>query len=78
MTHGRESALVITFAETTQAMAAERLLDGRKLPGRLIPTPTKITAGCGLSWRAQPEAGEALLAALQSAGIAWEKAVVLE
>ncbi len=30
------------------------------LPGRLIPVPRSVTAGCGLCWAAPPESREAL------------------
>lgn len=62
--------VVITFHTTSQAIAAERLLKERGLPGRLIPVPRQITAGCGMAWAAPPEAGEALRAALEPGG--WE------
>ena len=42
------------------------------LPGRMIPVPREITAGCGLSWKAAPEEGKEILAALQTAGLAYE------
>ena len=34
--------------------------------------PREITAGCGLSWKAAPEEGKEILAALQTAGLAYE------
>ena len=36
------------------------------------PVPREITAGCGLSWKAAPEEGKEILAALQTAGLAYE------
>ena len=44
--------LIITFHTTTAAMAMESLCTEKGLPGRLIPVPREITAGCGMSWRA--------------------------
>ena len=38
----------------------------------MIPVPREITAGCGLSWKAAPEEGKEILAALQTAGLAYE------
>ena len=43
-------SLIITFDATVQAMAAESCLQALGLPGRLIPVPREITAGCGLAW----------------------------
>lgn len=42
--------LVITFHTTTEAMAMERLCGETNTPGRLIPVPRAITAGCGMAW----------------------------
>ncbi len=67
----KKDALIITFATTTQAMAMEKFCQENGLPGRLIPVPREITAGCGLSWKAQPEEQELLVNALQEAGMKW-------
>ncbi len=74
----KQRSLIITFHETTQAMAAERLLESSGHPGRLIPVPREITAGCGLAWKAPPSAEQALCAVLEDAGIRWDRAYVLE
>ena len=42
--------LILSFSSTTQAMAVEKFCGERQLPGRLIPVPKEITAGCGLAW----------------------------
>lgn len=42
--------LIVTFSSTTAAMAAEKHCIEAGVPGRLIPVPTQITAGCGLAW----------------------------
>ncbi|MBQ2738632.1 MAG: DUF3343 domain-containing protein [Oscillibacter sp.] len=52
--------LIITFPTTTAAMAMETFCRGRQLPGRLIPVPRSITAGCGVCWAAPVEAREEL------------------
>ena len=46
--------LIITFHTTTAAMAFERFCLEQGLPGRLIPVPTQITAGCGMAWMTDP------------------------
>ncbi len=51
---------VVTFRTTTGAMAMERLCREQGVPGRLIPVPRSITAGCGMCWAAPREAREAL------------------
>ncbi len=69
-------SLILTFRRTVDAMAAEKALAG--LPGRLIPVPREITAGCGLAWKAPPEGQEAICTVLELAGIPWEGAHILE
>ena len=64
--------LVITFHTTTEAMAAEQTFLRLGLPGRLIPVPRQITAGCGLAWMAPCEAEEMLLAASGQETLSWE------
>lgn len=67
----RKPALVVTFDTTTAAMAAECFCLEHGLPGRIIPVPREITAGCGLAWKAPPEAEDSLQAALSGAGLSW-------
>ena len=74
----KKPALIITFATTTQAMAMEKFCAQQNLPGRLIPVPREITAGCGLSWKAQPEEKDRLICALTEAGMKWAECYVLE
>jgi len=60
----KEMKLVVTFHTTADAMAAERVCKNEGLPGRLIPVPRDISAGCGLSWCAGEELEEQLVLAL--------------
>ena len=48
--------LIVTFHTTTAAMSMELACTKAGLPGRLIPVPREITAGCGMAWSAPPEA----------------------
>lgn len=61
--------LIITFHTTTAAIAMERLCQESGLPGRLIPVPREITAGCGMAWKAAIESMDELVAAAKDAGI---------
>lgn len=69
---------ILTFESTTQAMAADKFGLEQKLPGRLIPIPREITAGCGLCWKADPKDRETVLTALKEAGYRWEAEYILE
>ena len=74
----RRPALVITFPTTAAAMACEELCGRAGLPGRMIPVPGEIRAGCGLAWKAAPEDRDALCSALAEAGVEVEGADVIE
>lgn len=74
----KKDALIVTFAATVQAMAAEKYCMENGLPGRIIPVPRAITAGCGLAWKAAPADEIALTAAFLMAGLEWESMVVLK
>lgn len=78
MTRQKKPALVIAFDTTAQALAAEKMFIGSGLPGRMIPIPSQITAGCGLAWKAEPEHRQALCGALESANIRYSACRVLE
>lgn len=68
----KRPALIITFSTTAAAMRMERFCQEAGLPGRLIPVPREITAGCGLAWKAKPEEEELLSLRLAAAGLDWE------
>ncbi len=78
MARQKKPALILSFARTTDAMAVEKFCMANELPGRLIPVPREITAGCGLAWKAAPEDEEALTSALTKAGLAWSGLYRLE
>lgn len=42
---------VLAFSTTHDAMAMESWCREHGIPGRTIPLPGQIAAGCGLSWR---------------------------
>mgnify|MGYP003168903195 CR=1 FL=1 len=52
--------IVLSFASTARA--------ARGIPGRLIPLPSEITAGCGLGWRMLPEDWRVWQSQLNDAG----------
>lgn len=74
----RKPALVVTFPTTAAAMACEQLCGEQGLPGRMIPVPGEISAGCGLAWKAAPQDRDVLASALDAAGVAVEGMDVIE
>lgn len=70
--------LVITFSTTTAAMAMEKRAQEMEIFGRLIPLPSEISAGCGLSWKTKPEEKEKILVFLEEEKLKWEAMYELE
>ena len=70
--------LVITFSTTTAAMAMEKRAQEMGIFGRLIPLPSEISAGCGLSWKTKPEEKENMLVFLEEEKLKWEAMYELE
>ena len=68
----KEKKLIITFHTTTQAMAMEEVCKGMGKPGRMIPVPTSISAGCGLAWCASLEVEEELRSVMEENGLKFE------
>lgn len=44
--------VVVTFASLTDALAVEDSAKEHGFPGRIIPVPSEIDAGCGFAWAA--------------------------
>lgn len=65
----KELKVVVTFHTTADAMAMEKACKEDKIPGRLIPVPRSISAGCGLSWCALPQEEDAIRAEMKKVGI---------
>ncbi|MCQ2492135.1 MAG: DUF3343 domain-containing protein [Lachnospiraceae bacterium] len=72
MARKKKNWLVVTFSTVTAAMAMEDYCMGHGVAGRIIPLPQEISAGCGLSWRTQPEEKENLIQMMAEAGLTWE------
>ena len=70
MLRKKEPRVVATFRTTTAAMQTEQAARSQAVPGRLIPVPRELTAGCGLAWSAPPEAEDALRALFDRIGVA--------
>ena len=51
---------LLTFFNTSGAIAVERFCKERGIPGRLIPVPREISASCGLSWAVLQEEKDCL------------------
>lgn len=67
----RKETWILTFAGTTQAMQMEQYARAHGLPGRMIPFRGKLRRAAAFR-KAAPEEGKEILAALQTAGLAYE------
>lgn len=74
----KRPALMIAFDSTSQAIAAEKLFQENNLPGRMIPIPAQVSAGCGLAWRAEVDEKQVLLDALSKAALSYAACAVVE
>lgn len=63
---------VVTFATTSDAMAMEAAARTHGIPGRIIPVPSEIDAGCGLSWSAEVSDRDELVAGLERHALSYE------
>lgn len=57
--------LIVTFHTTAEAMAMEKACKEHQAPGRLIPVPRAISAGCGLAWCAEIGERQAVIEIMQ-------------
>lgn len=64
--------IVVTFSTTNDAMAVEAFARETNLPGRMIPVPSAVAAGCGLAWCVAAAARDELVSALDERALAYE------
>ncbi|MGN1164886.1 MAG: DUF3343 domain-containing protein [Lachnospiraceae bacterium] len=69
----KELKLIVTFHTTADAMAMEKECKERGVPGRIIPVPRAISAGCGLSWCAELSDRERIVDMMKVVGIQEEE-----
>lgn len=68
----KELRLIITFRDTVMAIRMEKAMKEAGFPGRIIPLPSAISAGCGLCFMAPLEARKALEQEMKRQDITWE------
>ena len=70
---------VVAFDTTSDAMAMEAAAKAHgDIPGRVIPVPREITAGCGLAWAAPCCQSGQIEAALASYNLAHEGIYIVD
>ena len=74
----KKKRLIITFENTTAPLKLDIKGMACGIPGRTIPLPSVISAGCGLAWRAELSDRESLIAFMKEQDIRWEAMYELE
>ena len=69
----KEPCYILSFATTADAILFEKRATAAKLPGRLIPLPPVISAGCGMAWKIKKQEAFDLLPALDTLQVPVEK-----
>ena len=69
----KQESLIVTFATTAMAMAMEKACREEGPPGRLIPVPGFISAGCGLAWCAAPGDESTVRGLMERKKIVWQE-----
>lgn len=73
MLRKKEPRVIVTFHTTAGAIEMERLCKEANLPGRIIPVPRELSAGCGLAWCAPESEKERLNGILAERNLEWEE-----
>ncbi|MFV0466167.1 MAG: DUF3343 domain-containing protein [Lachnospiraceae bacterium] len=68
----KKIVLIVSFHSTTQAMQMEKVCREQQLPGRMIPLPGVISAGCGLAWCCEPSARSSMEEAIAEYNMAYD------
>ncbi|MDD7738595.1 MAG: DUF3343 domain-containing protein [Fusicatenibacter sp.] len=74
----KRNYLVITFSETTMALFMEKKCKENKMPGRIIPLPKEIDAGCGLAWASEDREQDMWKNYMETQQIEYEEMVEVE
>ena len=69
---------VVAFDTTSDAMAMEAAAKEHGIPGRIIPVPSEINSGCGMSWAVRCCQRDELEAALVEHNLAHEGIYIVD
>ena len=68
----KKPKIVYAFHTTADAIKVEEVCKDTGAPGRIIPVPREISAGCGMAWSADPEHEGMLEQLMKDNGIDYE------
>ncbi len=69
----KELKVLVTFPAATAAMAMEAAARRQNIPGRLVPVPGIISAGCGMAWMSSAGQEHTLEIFLKENSLSFEK-----
>ena len=69
---------VVAFDSTSDAMALDAAAREHDLPGRVIPVPSEINAGCGMAWSVPCCERDNLEGAMIRLGLAYEGIYIVD
>lgn len=73
----KQEKLITSFHTTADAIACEKACKENGIPGRMIPVPRQISAGCGLAFCSEPDSGASLSAFLREQKIDFDAMQVI-
>lgn len=73
MLRKKEPKIIVTFHTTADAIATERVCKRENMPGRMIPVPRELSAGCGLAFCAPADERDQLEELLRQTHLEWEQ-----
>lgn len=59
-------------------MAAEFACKREQIPGKLIPVPRTLSAGCGIAWMSEPQEQSRMEQLLERRQIEWDQITVID
>ena len=69
---------VVAFDTTSDAMAMEAAARQHDIPGRIIPVPSEISAGCGMAWAAKCCQRDEVEAGLRDNNLAYDDIYIVD
>ena len=69
---------VVAFDTTSDAMAMDAAARKHNLPGRVIPVPSEVNAGCGMAWSVLCCQRDELEAAMNELGLSYEGIYIVD
>ena len=70
--------IVIAFENQEDVLALEEAALIHDIPGRIIPLPSEVSAGCGMAWALPVDVAESITSQLNDLKLSYESINVVE